>query len=261
MDNDLQLIINDQGVATIVINRPESHNAFDDIIIKNMLKILQQLNLNSKVKVIQITSEGKIFSSGADINWMRRTLMYSLDENIKDATALSDLMWTLKFLGKPTIAKIQGAVFGGGVGIIACCDIAVASSVATFCLSEVKIGLIPSVISPYVIAVMGERAARRYMLTAETIAALDAKDIGLIQEVVAPENLDHAVETITKKLLSNGPQAIKAAKALINRVAKNPYDHKNIQKNIEAIAAIRVSQEAQEGLAAFLEKRKAVFFQ
>lgn len=259
MNNDLMLTINKQGVATLVINRPESHNAFDDILIQEMLKILQKLNHDPKIKIIQITSEGKIFSSGADINWMQRTLSYSLDENIKDATALSDLMWMLKFSSKPTIAKIQGAALGGGVGIVACCDIAVASSAATFSLSEVKIGLIPAIISPYVITAIGERAARRYMLTGETISALHAKHMGLIHEIANPEDLDNVVQAITEKLISNSQQAVKATKELINRVVNDPYGQENIQKNVEAIAAIRVSEEAQEGLMAFLEKRKAKF--
>lgn len=259
MSNDLTLTVNHQGVATIVIHCPESHNAFDDTLIKNMLKILQKINHEPSIKVIQITSKGEIFSSGADLNWMRRTLSYSFSENIKDATALSDLMWMLKFSEKPTIAKVQGAAFGGGVGIIACCDIAVASSAATFSLSEVKIGLIPAVISPYLITAMGERIARRYMLTGEKIDAVNAKNIGLIQEIANPGDLDNVVQKITEKLLLNSLQAIKETKKLINRVSKNPYDQENIQKNIEAIAAIRVSQEAQEGLTAFLEKRKVIF--
>lgn len=259
MNDNLQVIVSDIGVARIIINRPNLHNAFDDVLIQNMLQVLKEFDQDLKIKVVQIAAKGKIFSSGADINWMQGTMSYSFDENIKDATALSDLMETLKFLSKPTIVQIQGAVFGGGVGLVACCDIAVASTAASFCLSEVKIGLIPAVISPYVIAAMGERAARRYMLTAEQFSASDAKNMGLIHQVVSPEELNSTVQNITEKLLRNSPQAVNAAKKIINRVSENPYNKAHIKKNIEAIAAIRISQEAQEGLAAFLEKRKAVW--
>lgn len=257
MTNSVLLTINNQGIATITLNRPEIHNAFDDVLILELLQILQQINSNPDIKVVLLAATGKSFSAGADLNWMRQMAAYSYEENIKDALVLSDLMQTLKFLNKPTIACIQGAAFGGGVGLVACCDIAIASTQTNFCLSEVKIGLIPAIISPYVISAIGERAARQYFLTAAQFNAYEAHRLGLVGKVVAPDDLNSAVQQTVTQLLHNSPQALIAVKELINRVSTNPYDKAHLQKNAAAIATLRVSKEGQEGLAAFLEKRKA----
>ncbi len=191
------------------------------------------------------------------MNWMSRAAAYSYEENVKDALALSELMLTLKYLKKPTIARVQGPAFGGGVGLIACCDIAIASEEALFALSEVKIGLVPAVISPYVISLIGERAARRYFLTGERFNAQTALQLGLLTEVTTPAELDSTVKKMAINLLTNGPQAVLATKELINRICVMPYDEKHRQQNAELIAAIRGSAEGKEGLAAFLEKRTA----
>jgi methylglutaconyl-CoA hydratase len=256
MSNNVLFNVDQYNIATITLNRAELHNAFDDVLIQELLKILQTIHNDPKIRVVVLAAAGKSFSAGADLNWMRRMAAYSYEENIRDALALSNLMHALKFLNKPTIARVQGAAFGGGVGLVACCDMAIVSNKASFCLSEVKIGLIPAVISPYVISAMGERAARRYFLTAEAISAADALRLGLATEVVAEAELDSAVQKIINCLLLNSPQAVCAAKELINRVSADPYQQDHQQKNAEAIAAIRVSKEGQEGLSAFLEKRK-----
>jgi methylglutaconyl-CoA hydratase len=256
MSDNVLFSVNNNGVATITLARPEIHNAFDDSLINNMLHILQKIENDKKIKVVLLKAEGKSFSAGADLNWMRRMASYTYEENIKDATVLYELMKTLKYLKCPTIARVQGAVFGGGVGLVCCCDIAVMSKQATFCLSEVKIGLIPAVISPFVISAIGERAARQYFLTAEQIDANEALRLGLVSQAVETEQLDHTIEKIIAHLLHNSPQAVFAAKALINEVCINPYSQKHVEKNIEAIATIRASTEGKEGLTAFLEKRK-----
>ncbi len=256
MNDNVFYTIDDAGVATITLNRPDLHNAFDDALISALNTILQQLQDNEAVKVVVLAAAGKSFSAGADLNWMKRMAGYSYEENKRDAQALSELMRTLKFLKQPTIARVQGATFGGGVGLVACCDMAVASTNASFCLSEVKIGLIPAIISPYVLAAIGERAMRRYALTAETMQAEEAQRLGLVTVVAEPEQLDEALQNLLRGLLQNSPQAMMAVKTLVNRVSNNPYDERHLPLNAEAIATIRVSPEGQEGLNAFLNKRK-----
>lgn len=256
MNKNLLFSVNEKGVASITLNRPEIHNAFDDALIQELLKTLKNIEQDSSIKIVLLKAEGKNFSAGADLNWMRRMAAYSYDENVKDALALSDLMHTLKFLNKPTIARVQGAAFGGGVGLIACCDIVIASTQASFCLSEVKIGLIPAVISPYVLSAIGERAARRYFLTAETFTAREAQHFGLVSEITEIDQLDIKIQQITDHILQNSPQAVIKAKELINRVTTTPYNKEQLQKNAEAIAAIRVSEEGQAGLNKFLNKSR-----
>lgn len=238
----------------IIFNRPDVHNAFDDVMIRSLQTALEKFEKNDAVRVVKISANGKSFSAGADLAWMKKIASFSQDENSKDATALSDCLHLLKFLKKPTIAEIQGPAFGGGVGIVACCDIAIASVQATFCFSEVRMGLLPAVISPYVIAAIGERAARRYFLTAELMSADDAVRLGLIHQVVSQDKLENATQKIIDCLLANGAQAVQNAKQLINRVSTNPYDPSHRQKNIEAIASARASKEGQMGISAFLEK-------
>jgi len=250
----LQTEIND-GVATIRMNRPEVHNAFDDALIAALTSELRRLDRSLLARIIVLAANGKSFSAGADLNWMRRMARYSQEENLSDAFALADLMRTLDGMGKPTIAQVQGAAFGGGVGLVACCDIAIASTEAAFCLSEVRLGLIPSVISPYVIAAIGERAARRYFLTAERFDALEARRLGLVHEVVEGSALDDTVAKIAGQLLKGGPRALAAAKKLIADVSRRPMDDGLSAETARRIAAIRVEPEGQEGLAAFFDKR------
>ena len=250
----LQCEIKD-GIATIRLNRPDVHNAFDDALIAALAAELTRLDHSPAARVIVLAANGKSFSAGADLNWMRRMAGYSQKENLRDATALAGLMRTLDVMNKPTIARVQGAAFGGGVGLVACCDIAVAAAEATFSLSEVRLGLIPSVISPYVIAAIGERAARRYFLTAERFDAAEARRIGLVHEVVDGASLDLTIGKIAAHLLKGGPHALAGAKKLIADVSRRPMDDKLAMETALRIATIRVQREGQEGVAAFLEKR------
>ncbi|MBC8007261.1 MAG: enoyl-CoA hydratase/isomerase family protein [Prolixibacteraceae bacterium] len=250
----LQTEIKD-GVATIRMNRPEVHNAFDDALIAALTAELRRLDKLLEARVIVLAANGKSFSAGADLNWMRRMAKYSKEENFRDAKALAGLMRMLDGLNKPTVARVQGAAFGGGVGLVACCDIAIASKEAAFSLSEVRLGLIPSVISPYVIAAIGEREARRYFLTAERFDAVEARRIGLVHDVVDSGALEEAVARISEQLLKGGPHALAAAKKLIADVSRRPMDDALSTETARRIAAIRVESEGQEGLAAFFEKR------
>ncbi len=244
------------GVATIALNRPEVHNAFDDRLIAELTAELRHLDDASDVRVVVLAANGKSFSAGADLNWMKRMAGYTEAENLRDAVALADLMRTLAGISKPTLARVQGAALGGGIGLVACCDIAVASSEASFSLSEVRLGLIPAVISPYVTRAIGRRAAQRYFLTAERFPAQEAHRIGLVHEVVRIEDLDRSVARIAAALLKCGPKAIASAKRLIVDVSDRPIDKVLIEETARRIATVRVGPEGQEGLAAFLDKRK-----
>jgi methylglutaconyl-CoA hydratase len=203
-----------------------------------------------------VAGRGKSFSAGADLNWMKRMAGYTEAENRRDAEALAGLMRALDSFPKPTVARVPGAAYGGGVGLVACCDMAFASEAAVFCLSEAKLGLIPAVISPYVVGAMGARAARRYFLTAETFDAATAQALGLLNAVASPEALDAAIETVVTPLLAAGPQAQAECKALIARVARCPVDDATVADTAARIARVRVSPEGREGIAAFLAKRK-----
>jgi methylglutaconyl-CoA hydratase len=208
------------------------------------------------VRLVVLAASGQSFSAGADLNWMRRMADYSYQQNLADALALAELMRTLNNLAKPTIAKVQGPAYGGGVGLVACCDIAVASETASFSLSEVRLGLIPAVISPYVVNAIGERQARRYFLSAERFGAREAQRIGLVHEVVAAEELDGAVARLLDTLAGNSPAAMAAAKDLARAVSRGPIDATMIEDTARRIAEIRASPEGREGLNAFLDKRK-----
>lgn len=247
--------VESNGVARLTLNRPEVHNAFNDALIAQMTESLNDLERDAQVRVVVLSSSGKSFSAGADLNWMRAMAGYGQAENLRDAAALGELMHRLDSLKKPTLALVQGAAFGGGVGLVACCDIAIAAQRATFCLSEVKLGLIPAVISPYVVAAMGPRAARRYFLTAERFSAEKALALGLVHEVVADDGLEAAADSIIADILTTGPLAVQEAKDLIASVASRPPDAGLRQETAERIARIRASEEGQEGLSAFLEKR------
>ena len=180
--------IDGRGRATMTMNRPELHNAFDDAVISGLTDALKQLDDDPDVRVVTLAASGRSFSSGADLNWMRRMADYSREQNLADAEGLAELMRTLDTLSKPTIALVQGGAYGGGVGLVACCDIAIATGQASFCLPEVRLGLLPAVISPYVVAAIGSRAARRYFLSAETFDAAEAYRLGLVHQVVADDH-------------------------------------------------------------------------
>lgn len=256
MKNNLVLTtIYADGIATVTLNRPEVHNAFDDRLIADLTSALRSLDKDPKVRVVVLAANGKSFSAGADLDWMKRMGNYSEAENLKDTRALAELMRALSNLSKPTIAKVHGAAYGGGVGLVACCDIAIAAREATFALSEVRLGLIPAVISPYVIAAIGEHMARRYILTGERFDAAEAYRIGLIHDLVEAEYLNETVGAMARHLLNGGPHAISAAKDLIARVARSPVDQKMIEDTAGRIAKIRAGKEGREGVTAFLEKR------
>ncbi|MDN7126687.1 enoyl-CoA hydratase/isomerase family protein [Pseudidiomarina sp. 1ASP75-14] len=240
-------------VATLTLNRPEVHNAFDDVMIGELLDAFDTIEQHQDCRMVVLASTGRNFSAGADLGWMRSMADKNYDENIADAKQLAQLMERLDQLSKPTLALVQGAAFGGAVGLAACCDIVLAEERSSFCLSEVKIGLIPAVISPYVMRAIGTRQARRYMLTAERFAAPEALQMGLVHEIVS--DFDSALERYRDTLLSNSPAAVTAAKQLIADLDQQPIDAPHQRLTIERIAEIRVSSEGQEGLSAFLEKR------
>ena len=244
-----------RGVATLTLNRPALHNAFDDALIESLLLALAAIEDDPAVRAVVLRSEGKSFSAGADLNWMRRMAGYDREQNRNDALQLAALMARLNGLNKPTIARVQGAAFGGGVGLVACCDIAVAAERALFALTEVRLGLLPAVISPYVIAAIGERAARRYMLTGERFDAAEALRIGLLHEAVPEDQLDSALERLLESLLKGGPQALTKAKELIFAVSRRPAGEALIADTAERITDVRASDEGREGVGAFLEKR------
>lgn len=242
-----------QGVATLTLNRPEVHNAFDDVMIAELIDALTKVDQDSAARVLVLRSNGRNFSAGADLGWMRSMADKNYDENIADANELARLMATLDELSKPTIALIQGAAFGGAVGLAACSDIVLAEERSSFCLSEVKIGLIPAVISPYVMRAIGTRQARRYMLTAERFSAAQALQMGLVHDIV--EDFDTALADLIAAFLANSPAAVAACKQLIADIDQQPIAAESQRLTIERIAEIRVSAEGQEGLTAFLEKR------
>jgi methylglutaconyl-CoA hydratase len=243
-------------VATVRLNRPDKHNAFDEHLIAELTQAFRDLASNAAVRVVVLAANGQSFSAGADLDWMKRMSAMGRAENERDAMALADLMEEIDRCPKPVVGVIQGAAFGGGVGLVACCDIAIASSGASFSLSEVRLGLIPAVISPYVAAAIGPRACRRYFLTAEKFDAATAAKLGLVHRVVEPEALEAARDETIKQLLTGGPAAQAAAKDLIRRVAFAPNGEALRRDTAARIADARASAEGKEGIAAFLEKRK-----
>lgn len=253
--NYISTAIDARGVAQLVLNRPEVHNAFDDNMIQELIQALDLFAANPQVRVLLLRSSGKNFSAGADLGWMRSMADKNYAENLQDAGELARLMQKLDNFPAPTLAIVQGAAFGGAVGLVACCDIAIASDKASFCLSEVKIGLIPAVISPYVVRAIGERASRRYFLTAERFFAAEALHLGLLHQLVSEDELHGVSDAMVQTLLANSPAAVKAAKDLIFTVANQPTTQALIDETSRRIAQIRVSGEGQEGLSAFLQKR------
>src|SRR5579872_4401364 len=207
-ESPLLITTDESGICTLTLNRPKVHNAFDNVFVSELTATLEKIDSNPAIKVVLLKAAGDHFSAGADLQWMHRIAQFSFDENRNDALLLVKLMSTLNTLSKPTIALVHGAAFGGGVGLVACCDIAIAAESASFCLSEVKLGLIPAVISPYIVAAMGQRAARRYCLTGERFDAKEAHRIGLVHIVVGEHALQSAAMTQVEIILSNAPQAM-----------------------------------------------------
>jgi len=245
-----------RGVATVTLNRPEVRNAFNETVIAELTHVFQELGHNPAVRVVVLTANGPAFCAGADLNWMKKMSTYSEEENLVDAQKLAEMMYQLYGCPKPVIARIQGDCYAGGMGLVAACDIAVAAEQVQFCLSEVKLGLTPATISPYVIKAMGANAARRYFITAERFSAKEAHRIGFIHEVSALENLDEAVAQLVKSILNNSPNAVTEAKWLVDEITNAEIDEEMLAYTAERIAEIRTSKEGREGVASFLEKRK-----
>ena len=247
-------------LGLVTMNRPERHNAFDDALIAEMTDALRGLEAEDAVRIVVLSGAGKSFSAGADLAWMKRMAGFSADENRRDAMGLAALMRTLAHLRKPTVARVHGAAYGGGVGLVACCDIAIATQKASFALSEARLGLIPAAISPYVVSAIGERAARRYFLTGERFDSAEAYRLGLVHDLAVDEDdLDDKIGEIVDAMLACSPAAQLAAKELIRAVAGRPVTSELIQDTAERIAKIRASPEGREGVAAFLEKRRAAW--
>jgi methylglutaconyl-CoA hydratase len=245
------------GIARVTLNRPELRNAFDDALIRELKKAFLAIEKDNGVRIMILAGNGPAFCAGADLNWMKRMAGYGYEENLADAKALAEMLATLERMPKPTIARVHGPVFAGGTGLVAACDIAVGTPEAKFCLSEAKLGLSPATISPYVIRAMGERNARRYFLTAEVFDAEEAYRIGMLSVLTTRENLDPVISSLVEHLLAGGPEAHGSIKTLIRSVAGRRPDDALVAQTAKAIAEIRGSPEGKEGIAAFLEKRKA----
>lgn len=247
----------ERGVATVMLNRPDVHNAFDDSLIKTLTKTFRALGADPAVRLLILAAEGKSFSAGADLKWMRRMADFSREDNYRDSLGLAELMHTLDTVAQPVIARVQGAAIGGGVGLVACCDIAIAADSAVFALSEVRLGLTPAVISPYVLRAIGERQARRYFVTAERFDAQKALQLGLVHEVVPAAALGGRVDELTQAMRANGPQAMRAAKRLARDVSATHIDAALREETARRISDIRAGEEGREGVSAFLDKRRA----
>jgi len=244
------------GVARVTLNRPELRNAFDDVLISSLTRTFAEIGKDPAVRVMILAGNGPAFCAGADLNWMKRMAGYSYEQNLADAKGLAEMLATLDRLPKPTIARVHGPVFAGGTGLVAACDIAVGTTEAKMCLSEAKLGLSPATISPYVMRAMGERAARRYFLTAEVFGAEEAYRLGMLSILVPSSEIDSEIEKLLTHLLAGGPEAMKKIKELVRAVASRPLDDALVADTAKRIAEIRVSPEGREGIASFLEKRK-----
>ncbi len=245
----------DKLVARVIFNRPEVHNAFNDRMMEELTQVFTDIQGREDVRVVVLTGEGKSFSAGADINWMRKVKDYSFEENFENSLKLADLLYLIYSLPKPTIGRVNGAAIGGGTGLVAVCDIAIASAVAKFSFSEVKLGLVPACISPYVIRKCGEGRTREFFLTGERLSAGKALSAGLVNQVVQPEELDEAVEDLVSQLLSSGPLATGVCKELVEKIPSLSFPEAK-EYTARVLAGLRISDEGQEGTKAFLEKRK-----
>lgn len=245
----------DHGVAVVWLNRPEVRNAFNEIMIAELAAAVAELDADPSVRAVVLAGRGKVFCAGADLNWMKRMGEMDFEDNRKDALAFGAMLKALHALSKPTVARVHGAAFAGGMGLIAACDIAAASTETEFAVSEVRLGLTPATISPYVLAAMGERAARRYFLTAERFSAAEAYRIGFIQEISQPDKLDATVNAILGEIVQGAPGAHAVTKDLIRSVAGQPLTSELLEDMAVRIATARASEEGKEGVGAFLEKR------
>ncbi len=243
-------------VATVTLNCPEVRNAFNDEVIAELTHAFTELGQKDSVRAIVLAASGPAFCAGADLNWMRRMADYTHTENLADAAALAEMLRVIYTCPKPTVARIQGDVYAGGMGLVAVCDMAVSVDTANYCLSEVKLGLYPATISPYVIRAMGARAAHRYFLTAERFDAAEALRIGFVHAVVSADQLDDKVAEITKALTSASPNAVRECKTLLHHVAGKDINAALIDHTVQGIASIRASDEGKEGVQSFLQKRK-----
>ena len=252
---DTVLLEQANGIASITLNRPQVHNAFDDALIAQLSELLEQLDRDTSVRCVALRGAGKSFSAGADLNWMQAAATYSEAENKRDALALGGLLHRLYGLRKPSVAIVQGAALGGGVGLVAACDFAVASDQAKFALSEIKLGLIPAVISPFVIAAIGARAAKVYALSGERFNAEVALRLGLVQEVVPASELDARADSLCTTLASYSSDTLAAVKDLIHNVNGQTIDDQLLDATAQRIASQRASSSGREGISAFLEKR------
>jgi len=248
------LVDKKDGIARVTLNRPEVRNAFDDALIASLRKTFDELGGDPSVRVMVLGGNGPAFCAGADLNWMKRMAGYDYAANQRDAQALADMLAALDRMPKPTIARVHGPAFAGGTGLVAACDIAVGTAEAKFCFSEAKLGLSPATISPHVLRAIGERAARRYFLTAEVFDAEEAFRIGMLS--ILTDKLDETIDGLLQHLLAGGPEAMKKIKELVRAVASRPLDDALVADTAKRIAEIRVSPEGKEGIASFLEKRK-----
>ena len=255
--SDAMLDIDIAGtIATVRLNRPEVRNAFNDELIAQITAAFTGLGTRDDVRCIVLAGNGPAFCAGADLQWMRRMADYSHEENMADAAGLAEMLRVIYRCPKPTIARVQGDVYAGGLGLVAACDIAVSVDTAQYCLSEVKLGLIPATISPYVIRAIGARAAHRYFLTAERFSAAEALRIGFVHEVTAALSLDQKVAELAQALVQAGPEAVKACKQLVQDVAQQAITPELVAATVRGIAGIRASAEGREGVQSFLQKRK-----
>ena len=256
--NDPRILITRpaDGVARITLARPQLRNAFDDATIVALTAAFADADADAGVRVVVLAAEGPAFCAGADLHWMRRMAGYSREQNLADAAALAEMLRTIAACRKPTIARVQGDVYAGGMGLVAACDMAVAVDTARFCLSEVKLGLVPATIGPYVIRAMGARAAQRYFLTAERFDAATALALGLVHESVAPAALDDRVQALVGALLEASPEALALCKRLLHEVSGRPLDATLIARTAEIIADSRTSADGRHGVEAFLAKTR-----
>jgi methylglutaconyl-CoA hydratase len=256
MSTALTIAVQDR-IARITLTRPEVRNAFNDAVIQELKAAFETVGARDDVRAVVLAAEGPAFCAGADLNWMRRMADYTRDENVADAGQLAAMLKAIYECPKPTMAAVQGDVFAGGMGLVAACDMAVSVDSATYCLSEVKLGLIPATISPYVIRAMGARAAHRYFLTAERFSAQEAHRIGFVHELVnGPEALSAKVDELAQALCNASPAAVRAGKRLVLDVAEREINASLIAATVEGIADIRASEEGREGVQSFLQKRK-----
>ncbi|PTT78600.1 enoyl-CoA hydratase [Pelomonas sp. HMWF004] len=243
-------------IARVTLNRPEVRNAFNEALIAELTQAFTTLGQDTSLRAIVLAAEGKAFCAGADLNWMKAFAHYSWEENHADATRLADMLWAIYSCPLPVIARVQGDVYAGGVGLVACADIVVAVETAGFCLSEAKLGLLPATIGPYVVKALGEQASRRYFVTAERFSAAEAQRLGLVHEVVAADALDAKVDELAAAIAANGPAAVRACKRLVKDVAGREITAALRDDTARRIADIRASSEGRDGVQSFLNKAK-----